>query len=171
MPGLPKRDLHELVLDALGPSASSASHVEAVPLLLSHPPLGNLAFYCFTMTGPPGGRPTGEYKIQLIVPGQKRSERGYLSLIYGAFPILLGWSADDLVFALWDAYLHLSFAYSQNVQVKGEAVWRARTAGLSTSDRRLHDSVLETVVLGAHDRLSDAIAERIHLSARRVAES
>lgn len=171
MGALPKRALHDLVLQALEPRIQLQGSADAVPLALVHATLGNLAVYCFTMTGPPGGRPVGEYKIQLMVPEQARGTRGALHFSAGFYTLLIGWSPEERVFALWDAYLHQAFAYSQNVQVKGAAVWLTRTRGLTTSGRRLHGSTLETVVLCRYERLQDGIAERIRLSALRVAES
>jgi hypothetical protein len=171
MGALSKRALHDLVIEGLKPHAKLNGPLSDVPLVVVHATLGNLASYCFTMTGPPGGRPVGEHKIQLMVPEQTKGTRGAVDFRAGFYTLLVGWSPEERVFALWDAYLHQSFAYSQNVQVKGAAVWLARTRGLTTCGRRLHGSILETVVLCRHERLQDGIAERIRLSALRVAES
>lgn len=62
------------------------------------------------------GRPQGEYKIQLILPGQQSRERGDFDF-NGAYVVLLGYCPDAGVFVAWDASLHRNFSNSKNVQV------------------------------------------------------
>src|SRR6266699_2182582 len=98
MPSIPKAILHTKLLAAAGKEVEKYGLLDDVPFNISLTGLGNLAFYAFTLTSPTGGRPTGEYKIQLIVPGQKRESRGHLYLVPGLFTIIAGWSQDEDVF-------------------------------------------------------------------------
>ena len=132
MGAIPKRELHAKILAAAGKDVEEHGPLDEVPYRLRIAKLGDFAFYAFTLTSPPGGRPLGEYKIQLILPKQPRGTRGSLTFPPGAFTVLLGWSEEENVFAMWDAYAHDSFSYSQNLQVKGESVWPARVGGLET---------------------------------------
>ena len=129
MGAIPKPEIHAAVLSAVGEAAVGHGPLEKVPFRLRLAALGDFAFYAFTLTSPPGGRPVGEYKVQLIVPGHERGTRGRLIFPKGAYTTVLGWSKEEGVFVLWDAYAHESFSYSRNLQVKGESVWLARVEG------------------------------------------
>lgn len=164
-----KSELHEKILRTASGRVERSAPLNEVPFGLRLAGLGDLAFYAFTLTSPPGGRPVGEYKIQLIGPGQPRGTRGRLDFPRGAFTVLVGWSPEQEVFALWDAYAHRTFSYSQNLQVKGECVWLARVAGLSTCERRLRGGRgTETMVVCREDRFWDGLNERLRLSAVRL---
>jgi hypothetical protein len=166
---IPKATLHARILASANNEVENYSPLDKVPFNVHLTTLGNLSFYAFTLTSPPGGRPTGEYKIQLIVPEQKRGERGHLYQADGAFTILAGWSRDENIFSLWDAYAHETFAYSQNLQVKGNCVWLAQTNGISTCKRQLRGGRgVETVVVCRADRFIEGIRARIHFSAHRL---
>lgn len=169
MPSLPKRTLHLRVLEAAGTSVQESSDLTTVPFVVCLKRLGAVSFYAFTLTAPPGGRPLGEYKIQLILPGQARGQRGSLTVDPDAFAVIAGWSEEEGVFALWDAYAYPSFAYSRNLQVKGETVWRAQALGVSWCNRELRRSQgVETVVACRKDRLLDGLRDRMLHSARRL---
>lgn len=169
MRSIPKTTLHERILASANTEVEEHGPLDKVPFTVCLANLGYLAFYAFTLTSPPGGRPTGEYKIQLMVPGQKRGERGQLFLVEGAFNIIAGWSQDENVFSLWDAYAHESFAYSQNLQVKGNCIWLASTNGVSTCERKLRGGRgIETVVVCRAERFLEGIRTRIHFSAHRL---
>ena len=171
MGATPKRDLHAQILMAVGSEVMESGPLNGVPYRLRLNRLGDFAFYAFTLTSPPGGRPIGEYKVQLIAPKQSRGERGTLEYPSGAFTIVAGWSQEEEVFALWDAYAHPSFSYSQNLQVKGENVWSAQVRGLSTCERRLRlEGGVEKIVVCSRDHLLEAIHHRVQLSACRLGE-
>ena len=171
MGALPKKAIHTEILQAAGRSAEAHGPLDEVPFRLRLVGFGDLAFYVFTLTSPPGGRPVGEYKIQLILPGQPRGARGQLDFLTGAFTALVGWSAEDEVFVLWDAYAHETFSYSQNLQVKGECVWTAQALGLSTCERRLRGKEgVEVTVVCRGDHFLDGIRYRVRLSAHRLSE-
>lgn len=167
---LSKAELHTKIVMALGEHCTMASDTSRIPFLVEVERLGTMAFYAFTLTAPPGGRPTGEYKVQLMVPGQARRTRGDLDFTDSAFVVIAGWSPEEDVFALWDAYAHSNFAYSQNLQVAGRYVWLAMTERLTYCRRGLRSGGgTETVVLTRSEGLFDALGERMRLSAERLA--
>lgn len=169
MTAIAKHKIHAEILAAIGDAADAHGPLEEVPFKLRLVNLGSFAFYAFTLSSPPGGRPVGEYKIQLIAPGHERGERGQLHFPTGAFTILIGWSRKEDVFVLWDAYAHGSFAYSKNVQVKGECVWLAQVGDISTTKRRLRGGEgSEVIVACRSDRLLEGIETRVQMSASRL---
>lgn len=169
MTQIAKETIHGRVVDACRPAMEDHASFTDVPFWLRLAGLGEVVFYAFTLTSPTGGRPIGEYKIQLIVPHQPRRRRGSLYIAPGAFTILLGWSEVEGVFSMWDAYAHHEFAYSQNLQIKGECIWQAQVKGLSTCERRLRNGKgVETVVVCAADRLLDGIGVRMRKSVDRL---
>ncbi len=109
------------------------------PTEFTVPGLGRVRAYLFTVTpdrSAPGARPPGEFKIQLIVEGQARSERGSLEL-GDAHTVLLGFSPDFGVFVGWEARLYSSFAYSANVQVREPLLMEARNNGWAVASPRV----------------------------------
>lgn len=102
----------------------------------------------------------GEHKIQLIVPGQARSERGNFDSSGGRIPLLVGYRPDIKVFVLWDADLYPDFAYSSNVQVLPETVYQAFAQGFSTQVRKLGSGQDEIVIAASASRLGDAVLRR-----------
>jgi len=171
MPALTKLALHNRIAEASSAWASVAGSLGQVPLLIDAPGFGAFALYAFTLTAPPGGRPIGEYKVQLIQPGQPRSARANLDLSDDRFAVIVGWSPEAQVFALWDAYAHASFAYSQNLQVRGDAVWIARTDGISSCPRTLRqERGTETVVVCRGDHLKEGLGARMDDTVRRIAD-
>jgi hypothetical protein len=171
MPATPKRVLHRLFLAGLNSSVEAGPLTE-IPFRITLPGPGQFIVYLFTLTSPPGGRPTGEYKIQLIVPGQGRGNRGTLQFRPGSTTLLGGWSPSEQVFVLWDAYAHKEFAYSQNLQVQGKAVWTAASVGLATCERVLRDgNGMESVVVCKPAQLREAVSLRLTRSAERLMQS
>lgn len=128
--------------------------------------------YMYNATRPPGGRPAGEYKIQLIVPNHERGLRGNFDLSGGRTVLLVGYAAEDAVFVLWDAGAYRDFAYSRNVQVKSETILTAFARGIGLQERRLRPGggmmVRETVVAATAEHLAEAIAMRVGLSRKRL---
>ena len=128
--------------------------------------------YMYNATRPPGGRPAGEYKIQLIVPNHERGQRGNFDLSDGRTVLLVGYAAEDAVFVLWDAGAYRDFAYSRNVQVKSETILAAFARGIGRQERRLRPGggmmVRETVVAATAEHLAEAIALRVDLSRKRL---
>lgn len=163
---IPKRELHAKIMAAAGHDVEDHGPFDEVPYRLRIAKLGD---YAFTLTSPTGGRPLGEYKIQLILPKQPRGARGSLSFLPEVVTVLLGWSEED-VFATWDAYAHESFSYSQNLQIKGESVWMALAGGLGTAERNLRGGRggIETTVVCRRDHFLRGVDTRVRISATRL---
>jgi hypothetical protein len=160
MTRLSKPDLHQAVLDALGSDVESHGPLEVVPFRLKTRGVLKVAIWAFNLTSPPGGRHPAESKIQLIAPGQGRDERGNLDPPDGCAPILLGFGADEDLFVLWDAYLHVNFAFSKNVQVRARPLEDAHTFGIGEMSRKLRTGT-EKIIAARADHLGQALAERI----------
>jgi hypothetical protein len=160
VPALTKLELHERILTALGVRPHGES-MDTVPLLVTIPQVAvPLAVWAFTLTNPPGGRHPAESKIQLILPGQGRGERGNFSGPQGRFKLLVGVHPDEDLFVLWDAYKQRDFAFSKNVQVRGPLLWDASVSGIASGTRRVGGSQ-ETVIVARGDHLARAIKLRI----------
>ncbi len=167
-------ELHAEFLAALSDLVVEYSDLGAKPLELQME--GSLPLrarvYMYNATRPPGGRPAGEYKIQLIVPNHERGERGNFDFSDGQTVLLVGYAAEDAVFVLWDAGAYRDFAYSRNVQVKSETILAAFARGIGRQERRLRPGggmmVCETVVAATADHLAEAIALRVDLSRKRL---
>ncbi|MXW94452.1 MAG: hypothetical protein F4110_14815 [Acidimicrobiaceae bacterium] len=167
-------ELHAEFLAALSDLVVESSDLGVKPLELKME--GSLPLrarvYMYNATRPPGGRPAGEYKIQLIVPNHERGRRGNFDLADGRIVLLVGYAADDAVFVLWDAGAYRDFAYSRNLQVKSETILAAFARGIGLQERRLRPGggmmVRETVVAATGEHLAEAIALRVDLSRKRL---
>jgi excisionase family DNA binding protein len=139
---------------------------------LSPPLPARIRVYMYNATRPPGGRPLGEHKIQLIVPGQRRGIRGSFDNGDGRIVLLVGYSAEEDVFILWDSGLYMDFAWSRNVQVKAETIIEASAGKLATQERTLRPegskSVTETLVAAPRRRLAEALVTRMELTRARL---
>jgi hypothetical protein len=122
----------------------------------------------YNATVPPGGRATGEHKIQLIVPGQARGQRGNLDHSGGRIPLLIGYQNEMDVFILWDAALYQDFAYSRNVQVKAETIFEAFAGKIARQSRHLGNHQAEVVLAARPPQLADVIIERYKILVRRL---
>ena len=137
---LPQDELQRRLVAALGVSVLRIhTPLDAKPFELDlAPPLPHrVRVYMYNATRPPGGRPLGEHKIQLMVPGKGRGERASFDHGDGRIVLLIGYAADEDVFILWDAGLYSDFAWSRNVQVKAGdnhrgIRWETRHARAST---------------------------------------
>ncbi len=131
-----------------------------VPLTLRVEGLIPLAVFAFTLTAPPGGRHPLEQKIQLIAPGQQRTERGNFTAPEGTFRVLVGVDPRRDLFVLWDAYQHRDFAWSKNVQVRSDPLVDAETLGIGRMERQLSTGK-ELIIACQGGRLHEALRERI----------
>jgi excisionase family DNA binding protein len=171
---LTQADLHRHFIAMLGQGVSSSSPISAKPLELDlAPPLpGRIRVYLFNATRPPGGRPLGEHKVQLIMPGQRRDERGSFDHGDGRMVFLVGYAAEEDVFILWDAGLYPDFAWSRNVQVKAETIVEASAGKLATQQRHLRPAggqvVTETLLAAPGSRLVEAMQRRVQLTRERM---
>lgn len=165
-------ELNQVLLRSLVGSVAWTSGGESKPLELdlTAPAPRRLRVYIYNATYPPGGRTLGERKIQLIVPGQARGERGDLDHSGGRTVLLVGYEADVDVFILWDAGTYRNFPYSLNAQVNAETIFSAYAGKLQTQtrSRRKPCSVTETVICCPSERLQEAIDLRLELSLARL---
>lgn len=170
-------ELHQRFVDALGSSVRSHSVLSRKPLEVElAPPLpARIRLYIFNATRPPGGRPLGEHKVQLIVPGQRRGARASFDQSGGRIVLLAGYAAEESVFVLWDAGLYSDFAWSRNVQVKTETLIQASAGKIGQQKRRLRpadgDSVTETLLACPPIRLGEALLRRLEITRDRMARS
>ncbi len=172
-----QEELHLTFLSALDSRVRSFRETNRKPLeadLVS--PLPRLIrLYIFNATGPPGGRPLGEHKIQLMVPGQRRGARGNFDYGGGRTVLLAGYSVEEDVFVLWDAGLYCNFAWSRNVQVKTETLIKATSGMIAEQTRWLRpgggSTVAETVLACAPERLGDALVRRVEITRNRLMQS
>lgn len=172
---LSQPSLHKKIIESLGSSnVTWSSDPTERPLELDLvPPLPTrVRVYAFNATKPPGGRPLGEHKVQLIMPGQSRGQRGNFDNSDNRIVLLVGFVQDEDVFVFWDAGLYTDFAWSRNVQVKAETVIRASAGKISKQQRKLRPgsgvSVTETVVAGRDDKICEAVIERINETRSRM---
>lgn len=170
MAKLPPADLHQRFLSPLSEKVLSHSEISDKPLVIDfEPPLPpKVRLYMFNATHPPGGRTLGEHKIQLIIPGQQRGERGSFDHSDGRIVLLAGYSQDSDVFILWDAGLYPEFAYSRNVQVNPETIYAAVAGNIGQQQRRVRGQGIETVITAPPRLLADAIALRMELARKRL---
>jgi hypothetical protein len=163
-------DLHRALVHALDGRVSCHSALSSKPfeIDLKSPLPPKLRVYMYNATYPPGGRTMGEHKVQLIVPGQDRGERGNFDSSGGRIPILLGYRADLKIFILWDADLYPDFSYSRNVQVKPETVYEAFALGIGHQRRALWSQPAEMVITADRHHLAQAILERQQETLKRL---
>jgi hypothetical protein len=126
--------------------------------------------YIYAATSPLGERSVGDYKSQLMVPGQGRQGAGTFAPLPGAPVLLVGYADDFDVWILWDAGLHDPFAFSTNVQVKAESVYAAAARGIEERQKRLRSGHIETIVVAHSTRLAQGIQRRLAATAERLAE-
>ncbi|HEX8240505.1 MAG TPA: helix-turn-helix domain-containing protein [Allosphingosinicella sp.] len=168
-------ELHRRFIKALGSGVRSHTDLDRKPLEadLFSPLPSRIRLYIFNATRPPGGRPLGEHKVQLIVPGQKRGERASFDQTGGRIVLLAGYAAEEDIFILWDAGLYTDFAWSRNVQVKASTIIEATAGKIAEQERRLRPSgsaaVTETLLACPPTRLADGIVRRVGITRDRMA--
>lgn len=136
MPALPQHVLKAKLAAALPTGATFLTNDETRPAVATVPDFGTARFYLWTVTHVESSdRPVGEFKIQLILPGQARGARGGLDL-NDVPTFLLGYSPDFGVFVAWEARFHEDFSYSKAVQVQENLLSEARTAGWAVASPR-----------------------------------
>lgn len=154
MPALPPHVLHAKLRAAL-PAAKFQRRHDIHPAVLSIPDFGAARLYLWTITHVESAdRPADEFKIQLIIPGQSREERGALDVSGSAPTFLMGYSPDFGVFVGWESRLHTNFSFSAAVQVKEELLEEARNTGWAVSSpRRVRDGEEVRVAFAAGNML------------------
>lgn len=171
---LSKQELNKKFLEGLGDVVAWSSEDEgAAPLLIDiSTPNGaelRLRVYLYNLTNPPGGRAADEYKAQIILPGQKKKEKGNLDYSDGRLPLLAAYAQDDGdgVFVLWDATRHDQISFSSNIQVKSDAILMATYKKLVCSKRTNN----ETIVSVRPMYLYEGIKRRLEIMKEQVLEA
>ena len=93
-----KEELNGLIIEDLGDRVVWSLGINSKTLLLDlEMPKRKLRIYVFNCTCPPGGRALDEYKIQMIIEGQSRGERGHINMNDGRIPLIMGYACpfDD----------------------------------------------------------------------------
>lgn len=164
---LSNAELHQVFLDSLGQAVEHHSDIGEKPLIvkLAIPYNTTIKAYIFNCTNPPGARQAGEFKSQLILPGQQRGERGNFILEHGVKTLLVGFasvtgSIEDGVFVLWEIKKHLDFAYSANIQVSLHTLLRTFSETLFVTKKRGNG---EWIVVARPQMLLAAIQKRIDI--------
>ena len=168
-------ELHQRFVDALGSAVRFHGVLDRKPLEadLAAPLPARIRLYIFNATRPPGGRPLGEHKVQLIVPGQRRGTRASFDQSCGRIVLLAGYAAEENVFVLWDAGLYGDFAWSRNVQVRTETLIQASAGKIAEQERRLRpvdgNALTETVLACPPTRMTEALVRRLQITRDRMA--
>lgn len=112
-------------------------HGHTKPIVLNVPNIGPTRIYLWTTTPDASvrGRPAGEHKAQIILPGSPRGSRQLLDT--REIPTaLLGYSPLFGVFTAWQAELHADSGYSKNMQFREETLERGRALGWAVGEIR-----------------------------------
>ena len=170
---LTQRELHGLFLHDLGAYAENIIDTGRKPLLLRlrYPFNRELKAYIFNCTAPPGGRSIDEFKVQLILDGQKRGERGCFDTSDGKTSLIIGYAAPfvDLESGIWVLFeldKHKEFAYSANIQVYLRQILPALEKPVHVCQKQNK----EVLVLSQRQYLCDALRTRFEIDLHRMLE-
>ncbi len=163
---LTQKELHSLFLHDIGGNAEDIVDNGKKPLYLrlSYPFNRELKVYIFNCTSPPGGRSIDEFKVQLILDGQKRGERGKFDISDGKTTLVVGYASPfvDTSYGVWVLFeldKHMEFAYSANIQVYLRQI-------LPTLEDKVHvcqKHNKEILVLSQRKYLMEALQERFNI--------
>lgn len=163
---LKQRELHNLFLEDLGTLASDIIDMGKKPLLLRlcYPINRELKVYIFNCTAPPGGRSIDEFKVQLILDGQKRGERGTFDTSDGRTCLIVGYANpfSDISGGIWVLFeldKHMEFAYSANIQVYLRQILPALEEPVHVCQKQNK----EILVLAQRQYLIEALQERLSI--------
>jgi len=129
--------LLQLLKAALPGATTEPSPNAPKPVVLNVPDVGRVRIYLWTTTPDESaqGRPEGEHKSQIIIPGTPRGSRQHLEL--GDIPtFLMGYSPFYGVFVVWQAERHQDAAYSKNLQVRVDFLEDANQSGWAIAQPR-----------------------------------
>ena len=170
---LPQKELHNLFLRDVGSIAEDVLDNGKKPLLLhlSYPFNRDLKVYVFNCTAPPGGRSIDEYKVQLILDGQKRGERGKFDTSDGRTCLIVGYASpfiDPLegIWVLFELDKHLEFAYSANIQVYLRQILPALEENVHVCQKQNK----EILVLSQRRYLNEALQKRFDIDLQVMLE-
>lgn len=166
-----KEELNGLIIEDLGDRVVWSSGINSKTLLLDlEMPKRKLRIYVFNCTCPPGGRALGEYKIQMIIEGQSRGERGHINMNDGRIPLIMGYACPfdddkDGVYIIWDTNFHMEFAYSANLQCYLDPMLQALSEDVVTCYKKGNR---EQIVVARRENLTKAIERRIQLDIQNL---
>ena len=166
-----KEELNRMIIHDLGDRVAWSSGVSSKTLLLDlEKPKRNLRIYVFNCTCPPGGRALDEYKIQMIIEGQGRGERGRINTSDDRIPLIMGYACPfdddkDGVYVIWDTSFHMEFAYSANLQCYLDPMLQALTDDAVTCYKKGNR---EQIVVARRENLGKAIERRIQLDIQNL---
>lgn len=168
MPAIPEPVLHAKLRAALPAGSAFAHGTDVHPAEVTIPGIGNVRIYLWTITHVESDdRPPDEYKIQLILPGQARDDRGVLAV--GDMPtFLLGYSPDFGVFVGWEARLHTAFSFSSAKQIREGALDEGRRTGWAVAAVRQLRTGPEVRVVFNPANLPHYLRESIRLDAAAI---
>lgn len=171
---LDQSELHRLFLAQISSYVHRRGSLEKKPLEADlRPPLPTrIRVYLYNATTPPGGRTPGECKAQLIVPGQGRGERSNFDHSGARIVLLVGYNNAHDVYILWDANLHMDFAYSKNVQIKPETLFEAAAGKMATQVRHLRSVGKKEIVVAVQGPdLDKGIKKRIEITRSQMSNN
>ena len=166
-----KEELNGLIIEDLGDRVVWNSGINSKTLLLDlEMPKRKLRIYVFNCTCPPGGRALDEYKIQMIIEGQSRGERGHINTDDGRIPLIMGYACPfdddkDGVYIIWDTSFHMEFAYSANLQCYLDPMLQALSEDVVTCYKKGNR---EQIVVARREHLTKAIERRIQLDIQNL---
>ena len=166
-----KEELNGLIIEDLGDRVVWNSGINSKTLLLDlEMPKRKLRIYVFNCTCPPGGRALDEYKIQMIIEGQSRGERGHINTDDGRIPLIMGYACPfdddkDGVYIIWDTSFHMEFAYSANLQCYLDPMLQALLEDVVTCYKKGNR---EQIVVARREHLTKAIERRIQLDIQNL---
>ena len=166
-----KEELNGLIIEDLGDRVVWNSGINSKTLLLDlEMPKRKLKIYVFNCTCPPGGRALDEYKIQMIIEGQSRGERGHINTDDGRIPLIMGYACPfdddkDGVYIIWDTSFHMEFAYSANLQCYLDPMLQALSEDVVTCYKKGNR---EQIVVARREHLTKAIERRIQLDIQNL---
>lgn len=166
-----KEELNGLIIEDLGDRVVWNSGINSKTLLLDlEMPKRKLRIYVFNCTCPPGGRALDEYKIQMIIEGQSRGERGHINTDDGRIPLIMGYACPfdddkDGVYIIWDTSFHMEFAYSANLQCYLDSMLQALSEDVVTCYKKGNR---EQIVVARREYLTKAIERRIQLDIQNL---
>ena len=166
-----KEELNGLIIEDLGDRVVWSSGINSKTLLLDlEMPKRKLRIYVFNCTCPPGGRALDEYKIQMIIEGQSRGERGHINMNDGRIPLIMGYACPfdddkDGVYIIWDTNFHMEFAYSANLQCYLDPMLQALSEDVVTCYKKGNR---EQIVVASRENLTKAIERRIQLDIQNL---
>lgn len=170
---LTQRELHKLFLHDLGGYAEDIVDNGRKPLYvrLQHPFHREIKAYLFNCTAPPGGRTIDEFKVQLILDGQKRGQRGRFDTSDGRTTMIIGYAAPFVdrysgIWILFELDKHMEFAYSANIQVYLRQILPALEQDVYVCQK--HNK--EILVLSQRKYLLNAIARRFDIDLKVMLE-